>query len=102
MSKLTKEEFMNALKTIIGDSTADEDLNFLKDMIDTYDELEKASQDTTDWKKKYEENDANWRQRYKDTFFNKSDENHDDSKNDYDKAEKPLTYESLFKEGVKN
>ena len=102
MSKLTKEEYMNALKTIVGDSTADEDLNFLKDMIDTYDELEKASQDTTDWKTKYEENDASWRQRYKDTFFNKPDENHDDGKNDYDKAEKPLTYESLFKEGVKN
>ena len=92
---------MNALKTIIGDSTADEDLNFLKDMIDTYDELEKASQDTTDWKSKYEENDASWRQRYKDTFFNKPDENYDDGKID-DKAEKPQTYESLFKEGVKN
>ena len=102
MSKLTKEEFMNALRTIIGDSTADEDLNFLKDMNDTYDELEKASQDTTDWKTKYEENDASWRQRYKDTFFNKPDENYDGSKTDYDKAEKPLTYESLFKEGVKN
>ena len=102
MSKLTKEEFMNALKTRIGDSTTDEDLNFLKDMNDTYDELEKAGQDTTDWKTKYEENDASWRQRYKDTFFNKPDENYDDGKNDYDKAEKPLTYESLFKEGVKN
>ena len=102
MSKLTKEEFMNALKTRIGDSTTDEDLNFLKDMNDTYDELEKAGQDTTDWKTKYEENDASWRQRYKDTFFNKPDENHDNGKNDYDKAEKPLTYESLFKEGVKN
>ena len=99
MSKLTKEEFMNSLNTRIGDSTTDEDLNFLKDMNDTYDELEKASQDTTDWKKKYEENDANWRQRYKDTFFNKPD---DGGKIDDDKAEKPLTYESLFKEGVKN
>lgn len=99
MSKLTKEEFMNALKTRIGDSTTDEDLNFLKDMNDTYDELEKASQDTTDWKTKYEENDANWRQRYRDTFFNKPDEDEDI---DDDKAKKPLTYESLFKEGVKN
>ena len=99
MSKLTKEEFMNALKTRIGDSTTDEDLNFLKDMNDTYDELEKASQDTTDWKSKYEENDANWRQRYKDTFFNKPDEDEDI---DYGKDNKPLTYESLFKEGVKN
>ena len=89
---------MNSLNTRIGDSTTDEDLNFLKDMNDTYDELEKASQDTTDWEKKYEENDANWRQRYKDTFFNKPD---DGGKID-DKAEKPLTYESLFKEGVKN
>ena len=90
---------MNALKTRIGDSTTDEDLNFLKDMNDTYDELEKATQDTTDWKSKYEENDANWRQRYKDTFFNKPDEDEDI---DGGKAEKPLTYESLFKEGVKN
>lgn len=90
---------MNALKTRIGDGTTDEDLNFLKDMNDTYDELEKASQDTTDWKKKYEENDANWRRRYKDTFFNKPD---DDDNIDNDKDEKPLTYESLFKEGVKN
>lgn len=102
MSKLTKEEFMNALKKRIGDSTTDEDLNFLQNMNDTYDELEKASQDTTDWKKKYDENDASWRKRYKETFFNKPDENYDDGKNDNDKAEKPLTYESLFKEGVKN
>lgn len=98
MSKLTKEEFMNALKKRIGDSTTDEDLNFLKDMNDTYDDLEKASQDTTDWKSKYEENDASWRQRYKDTFFNKPDEDEDID----DKGKKPLTYESLFKEGVKN
>lgn len=102
MSKLTKDEFMNVLKTRIGDSTTDEDLNFLKDMNDTYDELEKASQDTTDWKSKYEENDANWRQRYKETFFNKPDEDCEECKIDYGKDEKPLTYESLFKDGVKN
>lgn len=102
MSKLTKEAFMKALKEKIGDSTSDEDLIFLKDMNDTYDELEKASQATTDWKSKYEENDASWRQRYKDTFFNKPEEGCEACKIDYDKSEKPLTYESLFKEGVKN
>ena len=48
MSKLTKEEFMNALKTRIGDSTTDEDLNFLKDMNETYDELEKANDSALD------------------------------------------------------
>ena len=93
---------MDVLRARIGDGTTDEDLNFLRDMNDTYDELEKAAQDTTDWKAKYEENDANWRQRYKDTFFNKPDGNYDDGKEGCVKDEKPLTYESLFKEGVKN
>lgn len=72
MAVLTKEQFMEVLKTRVGDSTDDGDLKFLEDFTDTYNDLESkqtSDPDAENWKQKYEENDAAWRTRYKERFF---------------------------------
>ena len=71
----SKEEFMGAIKSIVGDNNSDEAIAFIENASDTYDELSKSSapsDDTTDWQKKYEENDAQWRQKYTERFFSGS------------------------------
>lgn len=68
----SKDDFMSAIKSIVGDNNSDEAISFIENASDTYDELSKASaptEDTVDWQKKYEENDAQWRQRYTERFF---------------------------------
>ena len=68
MAILTNDEIMNALKALIGDSTADEHLKLLEDMTETLNAQTKSAAE--DWEAKYKENDAAWRQRYKERFFN--------------------------------
>ena len=67
MAVRTKEELLNDIKSIIGDSTDDTSIILLEDISDTFDELESRSAE--DWKTKYEENDAEWRRKYTDRFF---------------------------------
>lgn len=71
---LTKDEFMEKLKTVIGDRTDDEALTIIEDFTDTYDDLdgkviEKIVEDPEDWKGKYEALDEEWRKKYKERFF---------------------------------
>lgn len=68
---LTKDAYMNLLKTLVGENPTDEQIKFLEDMTDTYNDLE--SKGSVDWEKKYNENDAAWRQRYRDRFFGGSE-----------------------------
>lgn len=94
---LNKDEFMNRIKERIGEDSSDEALAFIKDMNDTYDELEaKANNDGEDWKQKYEENDKEWREKYKAAFFNPIPEQPDTS--EPVEANTPKTFEELFKE----
>ena len=101
--KLTKEQFLEKIKPIIGDSTDDNILSLLEDINDTFN-----SSDNEDYKTKYEdevkgraEDNKNWAIKYRDTFFNpKAKEEFEninkekDEENDED--EKPLTFEMLF------
>lgn len=64
---LTKEQFMEAIKSRIGESTNDSDIKFLEDMTDTFTSLESSA--GTDWKQKFEENDKQWREKYTSRFF---------------------------------
>lgn len=101
MAVRTKEEIMEILKTRIGDSTSDEDISFVEDVNDTFDEYERRSSDQTDWKKKYEENDSSWRTKYRDRFFQKDEPYEDtDSVKEEEKEEvkEKTTYEELFNE----
>lgn len=71
MAILSKEEFLSTLKSKIGDSNTDEDIKFIEDMTDTYEDLAK-NKDNTDnenWKEKYEQLDNQWREKYKQRFF---------------------------------
>lgn len=91
MAKLTRADFMERLKTFLGDDTSDEALTLLEDANDSFEEKE---DDGEDWKKKYEENDKEWRQKYRDRFFNKSE---DDNEDDIDQPEEKKSFNDLFK-----
>lgn len=75
MAKLTRDAYLEKLKTLIGEDASDDSIALLEDFTDTYDELSNPEQD--DWKQKYEDNDAQWRKKYRDRFFN-SGNNDDD------------------------
>lgn len=113
MSVLKKTDLMEKIKTIIGDKTDDDSLQFIEDVNDTFDSLEKKTGSDEDWEAKYKENDEKWRKRYRDKFFStdtvKNDEEDEDEDDDIDynkndtidnqKTEpEVLTYEALFEE----
>lgn len=99
MAVRTKEELLNDIKGIIGDSTDDTSIILLEDISDTFDELESRS--TEDWKTKYEENDAEWRRKYTDRFFSaEPDDNPDPDPADPGEEKEPMTFEDLFTEDV--
>lgn len=101
MAILSREDFLNSVRTRIGEDTSDESITFIEDMTDTYDELARASADATDWEAKYNQLDADWRKRYIDRFNGKTDDDVDDSMDEGgssdDEYEAPTTYEDLFK-----
>lgn len=115
MAVLSKEDFMNNLKTLLGDRTDDEALKFLEDANDTI-----SDGDKDDYKTKYEAEveakkalDLEWRTKYKERFFT-PDASHKDitktnpANTDKDKSSEPdedekleqankVSYDDLFK-----
>lgn len=67
---LSREDFMELIKRRVGDSTTDDDLKFMEDVVDTYNDLETRTRDSGEWERRYNENDAEWRRRYRERFFN--------------------------------
>lgn len=70
MSILSREEFMQSVKTIVGDRTDDEALKFIEDCNDT------ITDDKEQWRAKYEaeveskkELDESWRTKFKERFY---------------------------------
>lgn len=103
MARLTREQYLEKIKDIIGEDTSDESITLLEDLTDTYDELEQASskKDDEDWKQKYEENDKQWRQKYRDRFYSTGDDKDkdlDDALNSkLTEPEDDITIDDLFK-----
>lgn len=93
MAVRTTEEILESIKTRVGDSTEDADIEFLEDVTDTLSDLRTKSEGQEDWKTKYEENDKQWREKYRDRFFEKI-EGLGEVK---EKPEAPKTFEDLFK-----
>lgn len=93
MSVRTKTELIEAVNSIIGESTDDNTLQLLDDLSDTIDSMQ--NNDNENWHQKYIENDNAWRKRYKDRFSGVTDT--EDVEDDEDDT--PLTYDKLFKEG---
>ena len=98
MAVKTKADILDSLKTLIGDKTDDDSLNFISDVSDTLDDFENKTKDNTDWEQKYKENDESWRKKYKERFFSSDNNpNNDDTTQDNDEPEvKPKTYDGLF------
>jgi hypothetical protein len=100
MAVLDKEKFFSTLHERIGTDTSEESLNFLEDMTDTYNDLEKrANGDGEDWEKKYHELDRSWREKYRHRFFTSDGGNippmgDDDEDEGYNPES--ITYGSLF------
>lgn len=96
MAVLEKEAFMNLIKAKIGDSTSDEDLKFLEDVTDTYNDLEQKSngESTNEWEEKYNNLDKEWREKYKARFF-QTDNDNDDNGSGENKDN--IQIEDLFK-----
>lgn len=93
MAVRTTDEILESIKTLVGDSTEDADLEFLEDVTDTLSDLRSKSEGQEDWKTKYEENDKQWREKYRDRFFEKKEEQ--EEKNE--EPETLKTFEDLFK-----
>lgn len=92
MAIKTSDEFMTMIKTRIGDSTADEDLAFIEDAIDTINNL--SGQETR--VHELEAENESLRQKYRDRFFEPKTDDHNKAKET--PPEEKTTFESLFKE----
>ena len=101
MAIVKKEEYMEALKIKIGDSTDDADLKLLEDFADTYDDMFRHlnSEDNINWKEKYEQNDKEWREKYRARFFDSSVEDptvKNKEKEDEEERAEEISVEDLF------
>ena len=111
--KLTREEYMASIASIIGERTDDEALKFVEDMTDTFDgnvntdyeetinTLNATIKELTDKNNTIEEE---WRKKYLARFYGGSDEENDPSNNDVIEDETMLdgkeniTIDDLFEE----
>lgn len=109
MSVLNRDEFMTRLKERIGEDTSDEAVTFIEDFTDTYDDLEKRTNDTNnEYEEKYkeavrekEELDKAWREKYKSRFFDEGttpEEVKDEQKENVIYDGETKTFEDLFEE----
>lgn len=71
MAVLSKDEYFEKLRKMIGDDTTDESISVLEDFTDTYEDFERRlSNNGEDWEKKAKEIDEAWKRRYRNRFFN--------------------------------
>lgn len=105
MAKLSADEFMNSVKTIIGDRDDDEALKFIEDCKDT------ITGEHDDWKAKYDEAikekdelDKSWRAKYKERFYSLepiSDKDNNTNNNEHNNPLDTRTDEERKAESVK-
>lgn len=103
MAVLSRDDFMNEVKGLAGDSADDSTLVMIENFTDTYNELESRANDTTDWKTKYEQNDNDWREKYKARFFDGNEGTVPttvmrEQKEDITDDGKDISFDDLFKE----
>ena len=96
MAIKTKEDIILAIKNMFPNENTDEVIALIEDVADTFDNINENNSEN--WKEKYEQNDAEWRKKYIDRFFNTDNENNENNFEKNEEEEKPLSYDSLFKE----
>lgn len=69
MAIRTREEILESIRNIVGDSTDDNTLQVLEDVTDTLTDFENKTENQTDWEAKYKENDEGWRKKYAERFY---------------------------------
>lgn len=91
MAKLSAEEFMNSVKSIIGDRDDDEALKFIEDCNDT------ITAEKDDWKAKYDavvkekdDLDKSWRAKYKERFYSAEPISNENNPKDINEHMNPL------------
>lgn len=103
MAKLNVDEFMNSVKSIIGDRDDDEALKFIEDCKDT------ITAEKDDWKAKYDEVvkekddlDKSWRAKYKERFYSTEPiSNNDTNNNEHNNPLDTRTDEERQAESIK-
>lgn len=98
MAIRTREEILDSIRNIVGDSTDDNTLQVLEDVTDTLTDFENKTANQTDWEARYKENDDAWRKKYAERFYTgdpsappKNNEPATDEPDD-----KPTRFEELF------
>ena len=87
---------MKRISERIGEEKSDEDIAFMEDMTDTFNDLSSKASDTTDWKQKYEENDKMWRTKYTERFTSGGEDDKDPITPPEVKDTSPKNFDELF------
>lgn len=105
--KLTREELMNAVASIVGDRTDDEAIAFVENVTDTFDsdssaELETANATIAELSQKLIDTESVWRKKYMNRFYGGTDEEANPSNQSNSEEETALdaeeiTIDDLFK-----
>lgn len=95
MAIISKDEMLNNIKELIGESTDDKALTLIENVSDTFSDFDERLKDQTNWKQKYEENDSAWRAKYKERFFNR-DAVEDEEEEEEDKGREIKDFSDLF------
>lgn len=94
MPIITTDEFMNRIRTLVGDDTSDETLATIQDFSDTLNSFGDSANEIARLNREITEQDEAWRKKYRDAFFHGPEESYPDyPPND---GPKKLTFESLF------
>ena len=106
MSVKSKDELLQSVKGLLGDTPSDEGIALLEDISDTLDNSTGGSSDEDkktieELQKKVKEVDENWRKKYTERFMKPSNDNPDEPENDGDDLEdeddkSPKTFDELF------
>ena len=98
MAVKTKDEILQSIKSIIGESTDDNAIELLEDITDTINDYDEKTKE--DWKAKYDELDETWKKKYKERFFNddieieKEKEKEEEKEEEKDEIE--ITFNDIF------
>lgn len=103
MAVRTRDEILDAIRSLLGDDTSDDSLTIIEDIDDTFKDYETRTGE--DWKGKYDELDAQWRKRYRDRFFQKANNGattpdgvKDDNEEDIEEESEVKDFYELFTE----
>lgn len=102
MAVKTKDEILQSLRSIIGESTDDNAIELLEDITDTINDYDEKTKE--DWKAKYDELDETWKKKYKERFFNddieiekeKEKEKEKEDEKEDEKDETEITFNDIF------